>query len=142
MNRRTSLALGALFLILLAPSAPAIGANDAQNMRGSYFGSFTTSTGNTLFSDINITLQAQKVIGGTFNMGAVLRGVVFSGKCRPNGGFVATAVIQEGDGKTKIRLNGTASPAGNGLQSTLIGTYRLTGRRKERGTFHFTGRGL
>lgn len=139
MTRRTLLALGALLipatlLVHGAEAGPAV-----SDMRGSYFGHFTSNSGNTLYSDINITLQVKKVFSGSFNMGGVLQSVLFTGKCKPGGGFTVKGVVGQGDVRTRIKLDGAFHPGGNGQLAILQGTYRMTGDRKETGTFSFSG---
>lgn len=138
MTRRTLLALGALSL-LTTLTLPARSAPPSADVRGSYFGTFTNSANNVLYSDLNVTLQDKKVIAGSFSMGAVLQGVHFTGKCSPSGKFTATGFVQHGEKKLRVRLTGTHVPGGSGALAELEGTYTVSGPLRDRGTFFFSG---
>lgn len=139
MTRRTLLALGALFLSSTLPVREAHSAPAYPDMRASYFGSFTSNRNITLYSELNIDLHVKKLVSGTFNMGAVLRDVLFEGKCERSGRFTVTGMVREGGRRLRIRLEGKFNPGGNGELATLTGRYQISGPRRERGTFRFSG---
>lgn len=138
MNRRTLLALGALCLLTLPAAGPARSAPPAE-MRGSYFGSFTSSGGTTLNGDLTIHLHDRRSIAGALTVGGVIQGLQLGGKCAGNGSFTANGFVQQGGRRVRLRLTGVFNPGGNGELATLTGTYTLRGAEREAGTFSLSG---
>lgn len=136
---RTLTVLAALASTIIPLARPAAAATASPDMRGSYFGSFTSSAGNPLASDLNIGLQVNRTVSGTFSMGAVLQEVSFSGKLKPNGTFAFRGRQGQAGTRVNYTLTGTFDPGGNGRLAVLQGRYTVSGAWREQGTFILTG---
>jgi hypothetical protein len=139
-TRRTLLTLGVGLAAALTPFHPVPAAPAVPDMRGSYFGSFTSDVGNFLAADLNLTLQVKRLVSGQFSMGGVLQNVPFSGKITPTGGFTAKGRKGQGSTRVLIQLKGQYNPGGNGSLAIIQGQYTCSGGARERGTFVVSGR--
>jgi hypothetical protein len=141
MYARTPALIG-LFLPLLAAAAlgqPAEARRPAANVRGSYFGNFFSKGGDIWQTDMTLSFQSERRVGGQLNVAATIRDVIITGSYSPSSRITITGRSGPSQRPLRIKLNGKVTPEPNLDRVTITGTYSITGSMRESGTFEMVG---
>jgi hypothetical protein len=122
-----------------APRPADAGRPSTPDVRGSYFGSFTTRRAGTWAGEINVVLQDRSLIGAELRIGGRYSGVPLRGTVASNRRVRMSGASGVGRNQVRFRITGMCRAGANGEQAAFEGEYRMTGAETESGSFTMIG---
>jgi hypothetical protein len=143
MHVRTPVFLGLCLSVLTATSLgqPAQARREVANIRGSYFGNFISNGGDIWQTDMTLSFQSARRVGGQLNVAATIRNVTVTGTYAASNRISLTGRVGRGQRPLRIKLTGRVMPQPDQDRVTITGTYTVSGSARESGTFELVGSG-
>jgi hypothetical protein len=137
-----STALIGLCLPLLAVASlgrPAQAGREVSSIRGSYFGNFFSNGGDIWQTDMTLSFQSSRRIGGQLNVAGTIQNLPITGSYAGSGRITLTGKSSRGQRPFRIKLSGKVQPAAEQDRVNITGTYTTSGAVRESGTFELVG---
>jgi hypothetical protein len=124
---------------LLAPVRPVGAAWDGPYLRGSYYGSLITSSGDYIPLALHLSTQNGRRIGGWMIRRHSAQDIPLTGTVSRSGRISLSGRGGSGAGAFHVRVRAAYEPGDDEATGTILGEYRLTGGENEAGSFSATG---